>query len=359
MTKFAIITDTHAGVRADADNIAKYQDKFYRDFMFPTCVKLGINHILHGGDFFDKRQHITIKTMHNLNVGFLQLLKDYDFKMTVILGNHDVYYRNTNVLNAAKFIFNQNPKITLVENFPLEVENILMVPWINRENYESFSEVISNSNCKYMLGHLEIDGFEMHKGSYCEGGMDSAIFKKYEKVFSGHFHTKSSRGNINYLGSTFQFTWADFNEERGFHVFDTETGLLEFYPNPEKLFYKCEHLSGSGKDAIYQWIPEKPEHFDGKIIKILYEDVIKHKLDADEMKNNFVALGADIVQVVEKSNKFSVDKDKTDEAVAIDSRTHLEVMRDIIIANTSYSDADKIKLVSHLTALYMESEENA
>jgi hypothetical protein len=57
-------------------------------------------------------------------------------------------------------------------------------------------------------------------------------------VFSGHFHKKQTVNNITYLGTPSDMTYADVGEQKGFHIFDTETLDLEFIPNPKKIFHK-------------------------------------------------------------------------------------------------------------------------
>lgn len=78
----------------------------------------------------------------------------------------------------------------------------------------------------------------MFRGIISPHGEDAALFKKFDIVCTGHFHHKSSRGNIHYLGSHAEFTWADWNDPRGFHVFDTKTLELTFIENPYKMFKK-------------------------------------------------------------------------------------------------------------------------
>ena len=74
-----------------------------------------------------------------------------------------------------------------------------------------------------------------------------------DRVFSGHYHHRSSQDNIHYLGNPYEIYWNDVNETRGFHVFDTET--LEHTPinNPYRMFYKISY-----NDDNYQTFDARP-----------------------------------------------------------------------------------------------------
>ena len=87
------------------------------------------------------------------------------------------------------------------------------------------------------MGHLEINGFKATRGHMMEDCMPKEVFDKFDNVFSGHFHTRSSNGKIHYLGNPYEMFWNDVNDPRGFTLFDTDT--LERVPinNPYKLFY--------------------------------------------------------------------------------------------------------------------------
>jgi hypothetical protein len=64
------------------------------------------------------------------------------------------------------------------------------------------------------------------------------MFKAFQRVFSGHFHHRSTTGNITYLGNPYEITWSDYNDKRGFHIYDTETMETEFIENPHSMFHK-------------------------------------------------------------------------------------------------------------------------
>ena len=261
--KYAIVTDTHLSVRNDLESLAQHQNHFWEHVFFPILKERGINQILHLGDFFDKRQFVTVKSMHNLQDVFLKLLEDYDCKMDLIVGNHDILYRNTVDYNAPANMFINNQRINVITK-PTKIENILMVPWIAKNNAEECFDAMEKTDALYCFGHFEIAGFELHKGQVAESGLDKKTFLKFHRVLSGHFHTRSQNGNIIYVGSPFEMTWNDYNDPRGFHIFDTDTGELEFIKHEESMFFKVEY-----KDNDHFWQPYKPESIAGKFVKVL------------------------------------------------------------------------------------------
>ena len=76
----------------------------------------------------------------------------------------------------------------------------------------------------------------LHGGYY-----DPKHFDKFEYVLTGHYHIKSSRDNIHYLGSQYQMAFSDVWEAKGFHVFDFAARTLEFIENPKRLFYTFDY----------------------------------------------------------------------------------------------------------------------
>ena len=63
MTKIAIITDTHFGVRNDISHFIESQNKFFENTFFPKIDELNIDTILHLGDVFDRRKYINYYTL--------------------------------------------------------------------------------------------------------------------------------------------------------------------------------------------------------------------------------------------------------------------------------------------------------
>ena len=111
--------------------------------------------------------------------------------------------------------------------------SVLLLPWICDENYEHGpSELYLKVMLLSVWGILSLMGLKAHPGHVMDRGMDPTHFSKFNKVFSGHYHMKSSKGNVNYLGNPYQLYWNDYGCKRGFHIFDTESLKTTFYRNP-------------------------------------------------------------------------------------------------------------------------------
>ena len=238
--KIALINDTHWGARNDSPAFTNYFNRFYDEIFFPYLQKNNINTIVHLGDVVDRRKFINHNTAHNFKLNFWDKIDLLNIDTHVIIGNHDTYYKNTNEINALQNLnISFNTKVyTSCETVNFDGLDILFIPWICDTNMEDSLLNIDKSTAEIVMGHLEIKGFEMHKGHLNEQGLDKDLFKRFEKVISGHFHKKSDDGQIYYLGCPYQLTWSDYNCSKGFHIFDTTTRELTRVPNPLIMFKK-------------------------------------------------------------------------------------------------------------------------
>jgi DNA repair exonuclease SbcCD nuclease subunit len=188
----------------------------------------------------DRRKFINHNTAHNFKLNFWDKIDLLNIDTHVIIGNHDTYYKNTNEINALQNLnISFNTKVyTSCETVNFDGLDILFIPWICDANMEDSLHNIDKSTAQIVMGHLEIKGFEMHKGHLNEQGLDKSLFKRFEKVISGHFHKKSDDGQVYYLGCPYQIMWSDYNCPKGFHIFDTTTRELTRVPNPLIMFKK-------------------------------------------------------------------------------------------------------------------------
>ena len=261
--RVAIITDTHYGCRKGSKLFQDYFEQFYKNVFFPTLEKEEITTVLHLGDAFDSRKSIDYQSLEWTKRVVLDPLLKYNVHMLV--GNHDAYYKNTNSVNSPSLLLQNysniktysDPEVIKIENL-----NVLLIPWICADNEEKTLRLIKNSGCKVAMGHLELNGFQAHRGHTMDDGMDSIVFDNFTKVFSGHYHTRSNNGTVFYLGNPYEIFWNDVNDTRGFHIFDTETLEHTSVNNPYKMYYVIYY-----DDDNYQTFDTR--EYENKIVKVI------------------------------------------------------------------------------------------
>ena len=238
--KIALLNDTHFGCRNDSPAFIEYQNRFYNEIFFPYLQQYDIKTLVHLGDVVDRRKFINHNTAHNFKKVFFNRLEEMNIDTHIIIGNHDTYYKNTNEVNAMQNLnINKGAKVyTHATEVEFDGLPIMFIPWICDDNEAETTRAINNTNATIAMGHLEVKGFEMHNGHYNEHGQEKAMFKRFEKVLSGHFHKKSDDGQIYYLGTQYEMTWSDYMCPKGFHIFDTQTRELTRIPNPIRMFKK-------------------------------------------------------------------------------------------------------------------------
>jgi len=222
-----------------------YYEKFYTETFFPKIVEENIKTLLILGDTFDRRKYINFNTLQRAKKMFFDKLCELEITAYMLAGNHDTYYKNTNEVNSVDLLLREYNNITVIDepmtihlNYENDVDDILMIPWICADNYNKCLEEINNSKASLCAGHFEIAGFAMYRGHPNEEGLDRGNFRKFDWTFSGHYHHKSSHDDIHYLGNPMELTWQDFNDPRGFHLFDLDSRTLEFIRNPNVMFHR-------------------------------------------------------------------------------------------------------------------------
>ena len=275
MSKIALITDQHFGGKQDSQYFLDYIEKFYTNQFFPYLTENNITTVVDLGDTFDRRKYVNFHTLHQVKKFYFDVLVDRGIKLYSIVGNHSTYYRNTNDVNSSDLLYGHYSNVNIYPKpFTLHLPQIHtymridFIPWINSENYDETMEFIKNSKSQILFGHLEIDGFAMYKGYVADSGLSRKIFNRYEVVCSGHYHHKSSKDNIHYLGAPYEITWNDYDDPRGFHVFDTETRELEFIRNEYRLFEKIYYDDSGNID--YKKLDTN--HYKDKIVKLIVEE---------------------------------------------------------------------------------------
>ena len=124
--------------------------------------------------------------------------------------------------------------------------------------------MLDTAKADVCMAHLDLNGFYMHENITQTHGYDKSIVKRFEKTFSGHFHTKNDDGQIFYLGAQYEMTWSDYGQTKGFHIFDTETRDIEFIPNPNTIFEKLMY-----NDTETNYDDFNIDHLHNKFVKLI------------------------------------------------------------------------------------------
>ena len=309
--KVALITDQHFGGKQDSQNFLNHIEKFYRELFFPYLFENNINNVIDLGDTFDRRKFVNFNTLDKVRQFYFDVLNEQGIKLHSIVGNHSTYYRNTNSVNSSELLYGHYDNIEVypeVATICLDGTPIDLIPWINSENYDRTIDFIKNSKAHVAFGHLEVAGFAMYKGYNAEDGIAKDIFKGYEVVCSGHYHHKSSKDNIHYLGAPYEITWNDYDDPRGFHVLDTETRELEFIRNKfrlfEKIYYDDENTDYSTIDTNY---------YKNKIVKLIVENkniIGEYESFVDKLYESDLADLTILEDLSEYSTRYSDDNEE-------------------------------------------------
>jgi len=306
--KVAIITDTHYGAKKGSKHLHDYFETFYKNVFFPALEENNVEAVIHMGDAFDSRKSIDYQSLEWAKRVVFDPLKKYEVHM--IIGNHDTYYKNTNSVNSPRLLLQTYSNIKTYSD-PTEVNigglKILFLPWINQENEAKTLKLIEKTTSKCAMGHLELQGFRVNRQLIMEHGLESKLFEKFDRVYSGHYHTRSNNGKVFYLGNPYEMYWTDVNDTRGFHIFDTET--LEHTPinNPYKLFYNIYY-----EDTPYQLFDTT--EYENKIVKVIVRKKSKQK-DFEKFIDKLYTAGIQDLKIVEnfdiqENEDFEIDEEE-------------------------------------------------
>lgn len=349
----AILNDTHSGSRNASEIFLKYHARFYSEIFFPYCEKNGIKQILHLGDFYDHRKYINFKALNHNRRTFLEPLRDLGMSMDIIPGNHDVYHKDSNDLCSLKELLGY-----FVENINIVMKprvmdysgcKIALLPWINQTNLEESINFVKECPASILGAHLELAGFEIMRGQIAEHGMDAGLFSKFETVLSGHYHAKSEKGNIHYLGSQYEMFWSDAEDPKYFHVFDTDTRILTPVRNPLTIYSKVTY---DDRNPMEIDLDKLKDNF-VKIIVTNKSDLVKF----DQFVDRVQSVGVHEIKIVETYEEFSGENvaDNEDEDGS-------DLGSDTGIIIDTYVDSvetvlDKTVIKNKMRELYVEAQQ--
>ena len=341
MSKVLLITDQHFGVRNDNVHYVDRYRKFYTETVLPIIDKEGITEVLNLGDTFDRRKGVNFSSLEAAKEMWFRPLQDRGIKMTMLLGNHDIYFKNTLRVNSPELLLGEFDNIEIIYCPGERViggKKMMLIPWICDENRTACMEAIRDTDAKYCMGHFELNGFDPIPGFTMDHGDDPNLLKKFDMVCSGHFHFKSSKGNIRYLGNPCQLYWNDYGSKRGFHILNNKG--LKFYENPFKTFHKIYY-----NDEL-NLTPKQLKDLDGMYVKVIVEEK-KDQVKFDSIVRRLQAADLADLKIIED---MSYELDDVDDDIEMEDT--LTILEQCVSEFENKEGIFKI-----LKSLYMEAAE--
>ena len=302
------------------------------------------------GDTFDSRKGVDFSSLAWAKDNYYDRLKQMGCEVHTIVGNHTAYYKNTNDVNSLTELLSQKFNNVHIYAEAQEVDfdgfPILLMPWINPQNEIYALGMMDDTRADTMLGHLEIDGFQMYAGHESQGGLSKVEFQRFDTVMSGHFHHKSDDGHVYYLGTPYEIYWNDWGDPKGFHTFDLETRELEFIPNQYTMFEKIYY-----DDSKMDYVNSDISKYDKKFVKIFVENRQDYFSFDKYLDRLYKEISVHDLKIVEDFSDLSADFVHDDIVEgAQDTMSLLDKYVDEI-----ETSLDKNKIKSKLKSLYVEA----
>lgn len=347
MSKAIMFTDVHItpirGMELFVDTSLKCMNK-----VMDYAEEQNIKRLFCLGDSFHSKSMIENYLLVKAKPTF-ERFKEFD--TTFIVGNHDL-------------VFQKNSKYNLLELFDEYIE-VVQDPYITKEidgnnfilcNYAGNDHIkeetlpIIDGVKNVLLGHFDCNGFYTNADYEMKNAeINVENLRMFDAVFVGHYHKRSKRRNVQFIGSTHQQRKNDIGNPTGFTVLDTKSLMYTFkdfegYTPP--CFY---NLSISDIDEI-----KKIKNSFIEIVitedeaNIISNDMINQlKRFLYEKNNNYLVTPCYVKnkEQIEVSDDAKMEKEIT-EIDRINLNAKLEDMFDTYVENVETKlDRDKLKHV--------------
>lgn len=250
-SKAAVFSDIHYGMRNNSklhnDDCSEYVSWFIEtalDNNCETCIFMG--------DLSHHRNTVNIQTLNYIVKDIGRLSESFK-TVYMIMGNHDLYYREKRELHSIPYA-NLFPNVVIINDDILLTGDVAFVPWLVEDEWKKIGDI----DTKYIFGHFELPFFEMNAMVKMPdtGGLNATHFKYPDYVFSGHFHKRQNIGRVHYIGNPFPHNYADaWDEERGMMILEWG-GKPEYLNWPNMPKFKTLTLSNLIKNPDF-YLTEK------------------------------------------------------------------------------------------------------
>lgn len=209
--KVALIGDLHFGVKNF--NLDFLQEQMFSLKKYCDILKeKNVDTIIQLGDVFDNRKIMDNNFLYVLKKEFKNIFKD--FKMHCIVGNHDMYFRDTRDVNSPMIYMYDMFDMIFVNHCNIKINsiNFSIYPYFTEKEFEqNNSNNVKNKEVEVILGHFEFKDFNFAYNTINNHSNYSINdFIGNEKnilLFSGHYHFSN---NEHYIGTPYQMDFKEF-----------------------------------------------------------------------------------------------------------------------------------------------------
>lgn len=330
--KAAIFSDIHFGKKNDSD-VHNNDCLDYIKWFCSKVIEHKCDNIIFMGDWFDNRSRIRLDTNYFSNLALECLIKT-NLPITMIVGNHDMFYSNNRTIHSLEFM--KNIKSIRVIDKITEIGDCLFIPYVVGQEFTS----IPTYKSRYVFGHLELPLFLMNNYSEKEynGGLHMNDFVNNEIIFSGHFHKRQIKINkhnipIHYIGAPFSHDMNDAN--------DHNKGFCILEHNKEPLYYDYNNGPRYIKTLLSKF--DENNH-NIKDTVLLINDMGLDDNHINQLKDDLSSL----CRKIEIENiKTQKDDKKEVEEILMEHKSIEEIVEEqLLIFDVNHTNLKKEKLIS-------------
>lgn len=339
--KTAIVGDLHFGISSNDYAIDKALAGYLPKF-FAYLKENGIRKIIQLGDVFESKKAVHTVSGRNFVNSWLLPIIENDFQLLQIVGNHDCFYNSQTDVNSPSMFFDiiKGKNIQLItEPYHDKESGSWFFPWMEKQKIVDLI-VGEDLRSRYLFGHLDVLNFEYQKGIMSTKGISLKQFENFGQVFSGHFHRRSKKENVDYVGSLIPINFSEMDIPHGFYVLEESAGKYEFIDSNTNIFMKLVYREGT---------PIEVPSVGGKIVKVVAIDVVD-----DARFKKFLETVESQSPLEVKVVNVEVDKPASSESIEEIDELNMEKLFQIAVDETE-TVLDRDTLKSFLNRVYDEA----
>jgi DNA repair exonuclease SbcCD nuclease subunit len=317
--KIFILGDLHLGIRNNSLEWSEIQSDFLINSFLQKVDEEGFDPdrdiLVQVGDWHHVRESMNVR-IYKLSLKIAEVLtKKFKRGVFMILGNHDVYYKDrtdTHSLEGFNLIYDNFHIFSKPQALTINSHNFLMLPWI--ESLSQLKEVVSTyRSSKYVFCHADFKGFSFNKFQKLEHGLDQEDTHAFTRIYSGHIHIRQEKGNVLYVGTPYEMDRGDRGNQKGFYVLDVSTNTIseKFIPND----FSPRHIKFDLIDLLEMTSEEISSRFKNNFVDIAIDSNLMQRFPISQFTELIKDLGHRRIEFSE----YSKDQLKTGSEAELDS----------------------------------------